>query len=166
MIRIGTTAAGALSALLALGVSSAASAQTAQPQDPSNTAQDPQGQDPQGNKKQAGQDQLDREKAALKDRVQEQINGADANIDALKKMSKSDKGQTRKRDDDLQKQVSDMRDRLKKDMIKIDKASMNDWPAVRPVVERDVTAMNTQLQRVAAITKVPLPQTGAANKQP
>ncbi len=158
MIRSGTTVAGALSALLALGVMGSASAQSAQPSDQGTSAQQQQQQETQ-------QERFDREKVTLKDEVQAQISSADAQIDALKNMGKNEKGQTKKQNDDMQKQLSDLRDHLKKDLDKIDKSSQNDWSGVQPVVQRDLMAMNAQLQRVAAITKVPVPPTGAANKQ-
>jgi TolA-binding protein len=151
----------ALSALIVLAVGGSASAQSARPTDTSHAGEDQPRTD-----KQANKDQLDRDKMTLKAQVQEQISAADANIDALKKMSKDEKGQTKKRHDDMQKQISDMRDRLKRDLDKIDRASNGDWGGVRPVVDRDVSDMNAQLQRVASVTKVPAPPVGAANRQP
>jgi Skp family chaperone for outer membrane proteins len=166
MKRFGKTAARTLSALLVLGVcgmgSGVASAQSAQ-SDPGNSGS----AQPRGNgNKATSQEQFDREKLALKAQIQEQIDAANANVDALKKMSQNDKGPTKKQHDDMQKQLSDTRDRLQNDLDKIDRASTSDWNGLRPAVEHDLTTMHGQLQRVAAITKVPPPQTGSANKQP
>ena len=168
MIRSDTIVASTLSALLVLGACGAASAQSAQPDpSPSTPGQDQpkSSQGSQGNKG-AGQEKFDRDKMALKERVQEQIDAADAHVDTLKKMSENEKGSTKKQHQDMEKQLSDSRDRLKKDMGKIDRSTMDDWNSVHPAVERDVMATNTQLQRVASVTKLPVPQTGAANKQP
>ena len=152
MIRSGKTVASTLATLLVVGTCGIASAQASQP----STSAD---------KQAAQQEKFDREKVTLKDRVQEQIDAANANTDALKRMSQNDKDQTKKRDDDMQKKLSMLRDHLQADLDKIDKATMNDWSGVKPVVERDINAMNTELQRVAAVTKIQPPATGAANKQ-
>ena len=99
--------------------------------------------------------------------MQAQINAANANIDTLKKMSDADKGTAKKRDDDMEKRLSDLRDALQKDLKdKIaDKASLNDWNGVHPVVTRDLNAME-ELRTAENVTKIPVPRTGAANKQP
>jgi hypothetical protein len=160
MIRRDTTVAGALSALLVLGVCGAASAQGAQP-DPGSAGQE----QPHGNKG-AGQEQFERDKLTLKEHVQEQIDAADANIDALKKMTANEKGPRKKQHSDMEKQLSDSRDTLKKDLHQIDHSTMNDWTNLRATVQRNMMATSTQLQRVAAVTKLPIPQTGAASQQP
>jgi hypothetical protein len=191
MIRIGKGIAGTLSAVaLVLGASVASHAQsTTQPSEPSkgSTAQPsetphseaPKSQTEKTEKtekgatsrqapstKEAAQERFDREKVTLKDRVEEQITVADANIDALKKMSDKDKGPAKKRDDDTEKKISDLKDHLQKDLDKIDKASVNDWAGVHPVVQRDLTAMESELRTAENLTKIPAPHTGAANKQP
>jgi hypothetical protein len=149
---MGKVAATALGALLSLGMCGAASAQgTAQP-------------DTQQTNKQAAQEKFDHEKVALKDQVSNVISETDQNIDALKKMSDTDKGDLKKRDDDAKKHLTMLRDHLKGDLDKIDKAGVSDWSGVRPIVERDLHAVNTALDKVATITKVP--RTGMANPQP
>lgn len=171
MIRSGKTVASTLATLLVAGTCGIASAQTTQPSDPhSPPSQQPPGADKSPStttdKQAAQQEKFDREKVTLKDRVQEQIDAADANIDALKRMSQNDKGQTKKRDDDMQKKLSTLRDHSQANLDKIDKATVNDWSGVKPVVERDINAMNTELKQVAVVTKIQPPTTGAANKQP
>lgn len=160
MIRIRKSAATVLASLLVLGAAGIAAAQTTQPNTPPSQEQQPKSD------KEQKQEQFDREKVTLKDRVQENINAADQQIDALKNMSKSDKGNDKKRDDDYQKQLSMLKDHLKKDLDKIDKASVNDWTGVKPVIDRDLAAMDTHLRMVASVTHVQVPATGAANKQP
>lgn len=192
MIRIGKAIAGTLSAVaLVLGASVASHAQsTTQPSDtskgttaqPSETphSETPHSQTEKTEKtekgatsrqatpttKEAAQERFDREKVTMKDRVQEQITVADANIDALKKMSDKDKGSAKKRDDDMEKKISDLKDHLQKDLDKIDKASVNDWSGVHPVIQRDLNAMESELRTAENVTKIPAPHTGAANKQP
>jgi TolA-binding protein len=160
-IRNVTTAATtiALSLSLGLGTAGIASAQSA--------TTHPQNTPTQSTSKHKSQEEIDREKVTLKDKAQEQIDAANANIDELQKMGDA-KGQTKKQHDDMAKRLSDTRDRLKGDLPKIDDATMNDWTTVRTQVERDVTALNTQLQRASSVTNVPVPQvqSGATNKQP
>lgn len=180
MIRIGKGIAGTLSAVaLSIGTCGAAWAQsTTQPSDTpehSGTSRTPTGSRgvtaPQGTTstketKETAQERFDREKVTLKDQLQAQINAANANIDTLKKMSDADKGTAKKRDDDMEKRLSDLRDALQKDQDKIDKASLNDWNGVHPVVTRDLNAMGRELRTAENVTKIPVPRTGAANKQP
>jgi hypothetical protein len=186
MIRIGKAVASTLSVVaLAMGASVTASAQTTQPSEtqkgtteqPSETGH-PQAHPKEGTKgvtapqgaaaspKESAQEHLDREKTALKNRVHEQLAAADANIAALKKLGDTEKGTTKKRDDEMQKKLSDMRDHLQKDVDKIDKSTTTDWSDVRPAVQRDLGAMEAELRTAEAVTKVPSPRTGAANKQP
>lgn len=157
MIRIRNSAATVLASLLVLGTAGIAAAQSAQQNAPTEQPK---------TDKETKQEQFDREKVTLKDRVQEDINAADQQIDALKNLSKDAKGNDKKRDDDYKKQLSMLQDHLKKDLDKIDKASMNDWTGVKPVVDRDLAAMDTHLRTVASVTHVQVPATGAANKQP
>ncbi len=184
MIRIGKGIAGTLSAVaLVLGASVASYAQTTTP--PADTSKGTTAQpsetphsqtektekgatarQPGPSSKEAAQERFDREKVTIKDRVEEQITAADANIDALKKMSDNDKGTAKKRDDDMEKKISDLKDHLQKDLDKIDKATVNDWSGVHPVIQRDLTAMETELRTAENVTKIPAPRTGAANKQP
>lgn len=157
MIRIRKSAATVLVSLLVLGTAGIAAAQTNVPNQP---AQAPK------TDKELKQEQFDREKVTLKDRVQDGINAADQQIDALKNMSKSDKGNLKKRDDDYKDKLSMLKGHLKDDIDKIDKASMNDWIGVKPVVDRDLAAMDSHLRTVASVTHVAVPPTGRANKQP
>jgi DNA anti-recombination protein RmuC len=143
MTRTRKTTAGVLGALLVTGACSLAAAQST---------------------KNMTQEQFDREKTTLKDRAQESITSANANIDALKKMSDMDKGTAKKRDDDMQKKLSDQRDHLTADIDKMDQASIADWSGMRPIIQRDLTAMDTQLKAATKITHVP--PSGATNKQP
>lgn len=157
MIRIRNSAATILASLLVLGTAGIAAAQTTQPNTPT--------EQPKTNKE-TKQEQFDREKVTLKDRVQEDITAADQQIDALKNMSKSDKGADRTRDDNYKDKLSMLQDHLKQDLDKIDKAAMSDWTGVKPVIDRDLAAMDTHLHTVASVTHVQVPATGAANKQP
>jgi hypothetical protein len=185
MIRIGKGIAGTLSAVaLVLGASVASHAQTtSQPSDTTKgtTAQPDTSRTEPSHKetpskgatsrqapstKESAQERFDREKVTLKDRVEEQVTLADANIDALKKMKDSDKGAAQKRDEEMEKKISDLKDHLQKDVDKIDKATPSDWAGVHPVVQRDLTAMEAELKTAEKLTKVPAPHTGAANKQP
>jgi hypothetical protein len=153
MNKIRKTAASVLGALLVLGACSVASAQGTQ--SPPAT----------GTTKEMKQEQFDREKVTLKDKVQDAITTADTNIDALKKMESSDKDAAQKRDKDIEKKLSDLKDGLQKDLDKIDKAGPSDWATVRPAVEGNLRAMHTELKTAANVTHV-APSTGAANKQP
>ena len=155
MIRIHKSAATVLASLLVLGTASIAVAQTT-----NEPAQAPK------TDKELKQEQFDREKVTLKDRVQEGISAADQQIDALKNMSKTDKGDLKKRDDDYQNKLSMLKGHLKDDIDKIDKSSINDWTGVKPVVDRDLAAMDSHLRTAASVTHVQVPATGAANKQP
>jgi TolA-binding protein len=157
-----TPAASALATLLALGVCGSALAQVELPRTGNKSSEEQKGPD-QVTRRQ----QLDIEKATLKDQVNEQINAVDANIDVLKKMSDNAKDPTKKKKhEDMQKQLSDARSRLEGDLEKIDTAKLDDWNSVRPAVRHHIAATNNQLQRATAITKVPVPPTGAANRQP
>jgi TolA-binding protein len=153
MIRIRKTVASVLGALLVLGVVGAASAQG--PAIPPATATN----------KETKQEQFDRDKVTLKDQVQDAINSADSHIDALKKMESTDKDAAQKRDKDMGKKLSDLKDGLQKDLDKIDKATPSDWATVKPAVEGNLRAMHTELKTAANVTHV-APSTGAANKQP
>jgi hypothetical protein len=167
MIRIRKAVAGTVSSLaLVLAVSGTALAQsapdpnkdTAQPSDTSKGSTSAQTSP-------AAQEKLDKEKGALKDRIGHEVTAADANIDALKKMSDSDKGSAKKRDEEMEKRLSDLRGKLQDDLDKIDKVqSMNDWNAARPVIEHDLQTMTTSIKTAQTVTKVP--RTGAASKQP
>jgi TolA-binding protein len=161
MIRKGTTVAGALSALLVLGIGGAAAAQSDLHPRPTGTAQDSPSAD-----HHLTQQMVDQEKAALKDQLQPSIDAASGNIDALKKMSQNETGQTKKQHEGMEKQLSDMRDRLKDDLGKVSGASLNDWKSVRTSVEHDLDKMDAKLHRLASITGVTPPQPGAASKQP
>lgn len=156
MIRIGKARlAGALGALLALGVCTTAAA--AEQTDHAR----------EGVKSEMKQDKIDKDKVMLKDRVGTAMQQADANIDALKKMSDKDTGWKKARDDNMQKKLSDLRGKLSDDMDKIDKASADDWTkTVKPAIQRDLYAMNNEVRRVAAVTKVPTPRQGATQRQP
>ncbi len=179
MNSIGKSLAGTLSAVaLVLGSVAASAQSTPQPSDPSPDTSHPSTR-PDTSKtnkgvtsqqgttsKETAQEKLDREKATFKDRVEEQITVANANIDALKKMSDNDKGAAKKRDDDMEKKISDLRDHLQQDLDKIDKSSVNDWSAVHPIVQRDLNSMESELKVAQNVTKVPAPRTGAASKQP
>jgi hypothetical protein len=140
MIRTRRVAAAVLGAVLVTGACTAASAQSSQA---------------------PTQEQFDREKATLKDRTQESIASANESIDVLKRMSDSDKGTAKKRDDDLARSLSDQRDHLAGDLDKMAKATPPDWPSVRPVVMHDLAAMKSELKRASTVTHVP----GSATEQ-
>jgi hypothetical protein len=151
MIKIRRTAASVIGALLVLSACGVAAAQGAE-HHPSPGMDEP---------KQA---QFDREKVTLKDHVQGAITAAETHIDALKKLESTHKDAAQKRDKDMEKSLSDLRDGLKDDLDKIDKATPTDWASVRPVVESDLKKMETEIKTAANVTHL-APTTGAANKQ-
>jgi hypothetical protein len=65
----------------------------------------------------------------------------------------------------MEKKISDLRDELKKDLDRIDKATPSDWSSVRSSVESNLKTMGTELKTAANVTHVP-PTKGAASKQP
>jgi hypothetical protein len=151
MLKIRRTAASVIGALLALGVCGTAAAQSSE-QHPGTGTQEP---------KHA---HFDRDKVTVKDQVQGAITLADTHIDALKKMQSTDKDAAQKRDKDMEKKLSDLRDGLKDDLDKIDKATPTDWASVRAGVESDLKKMDTEIRTAANVTHGP-PTTGAAQKQ-
>jgi hypothetical protein len=110
------------------------------------------------------QGNFDREKVMLKDQVESAIRAADSQVDELKKMESTDKDAALKRDKDITKSLSELRDGLKNDRDKIDKASPSDWAAVSAGVEADLRKAEIQLRTASNFTHV-APTTGAANKQ-
>jgi hypothetical protein len=171
MIRIGKAVAGTVSSLaLVVGLAGTSFAQSA-PDTNKDVPAHPSSDTSKGSTSaqgttQAAQEKLDKEKGALKDRIQQQVTAADANIDALKKMGDNEKGPAKKRDEDMEKKLSDLRGKLQDDLDKIDKASTSDWKTARKDIEHDVQAMTTSLHNAETVTKVPVPRTGAASKQP
>lgn len=143
-------AAVTLSSLLIAGATGRAWAQSAPPTDP--------------NAQEAKQQRLDRDKVTLRDRVQESISSADANIDALKNRADSDKGATWQHDKNVQKKLSDLRGHLKRDLSKIDEASVESWDAVHAYVSRDLGAMEGALKEASVVTNIE-PPTGTASEQ-
>jgi hypothetical protein len=154
MNRIRNIAAVVLGATLAVGAAGMASAQSTETAPKSDTAP-----------KQLAQEKFDKEKVVLKDRIQDGIGSAEANIDALKRLEDTDKGAIKDRDKDMGKKLSDLRDTLKKDLDKIDKATPADWTTVHTSVMKDLGSMDQQLKVATNITHV-APPTGAAQKQP
>ncbi|MGH7271193.1 MAG: hypothetical protein ACREJ3_12265 [Polyangiaceae bacterium] len=155
MIRIGRPVTAVLSALLAIGVCGSAAAQSADP--PANESP--------SQKKETAQERFDREKVTLKDHAQATISSADANINALKRMSATAKAHEKKVNERIEKKLTALSESLKNDLGKIDKTTMNDWVRVRPMVEDHIVALQTEVERAATTTKV-APPSGAANKQP
>lgn len=155
MNRIRNIAAVALGLTLAVGAAGMASAQT------TGAAKDP---TPSATKEQA-QEKLDRDKVTLKDKVQDGIGASEANIDALKRLQDNDKGATKQHEKDIEKKLSDMRDTLKGDLDKIDKATQTDWANVHAAVTTHLNSMTQELKVATNVTHVPQ-TTGAANKQP
>jgi hypothetical protein len=155
IMKIRRTAASVIGALLVLGACGVAAAQQAPQQDPATaTPQEP---------KQA---LFDRAKTTLKDQVQAAVTVADSHIGVLKKMQGTDKEATaQKRDQDMEKKLTDLRDGLQKDVDKIDKATPSDWSSVRGSVESDLKKMESEIKTAANVTHI-APTTGAANKQP
>jgi hypothetical protein len=159
MIRI--VIFGMLSTLaVACGASTGASRQAAnQPTYPGATAQEEV-------TREAAKEQFDRDKVTLKDRVSQQVNLADANIDALKKLGDLHQGTAKDRDDQLKNRLGDLRDHLKDDLDRIDKASLGDWSTIRPLVEADLNATQGQLRVAESVTNVPATRPGVASPQP
>lgn len=159
MIRIAIF--GMLSTLaLACGATAAPARQGAnQPGYPGATAQEEV-------TREAAKEQFDRDKVTLRDRVSQQVNLADANVEALKKMGDLDQGAAKDRDDQLKDRLGDLRDHLKKDLDRIDKATLGDWSTIRPLVEADLNAMQGQLRVAESVTNVPATRPGVASPQP
>ncbi|MCL2450136.1 MAG: hypothetical protein FWD17_14410 [Polyangiaceae bacterium] len=170
-IRKITTTAAALSAALALGTAGSAWAQTTPTEPAPATHKDSGGATKSESKKEMDQESLDRKKVTLKDKAQEQIDAANANIDQLRKLSSNATGPTKTQHEDMSKQLSDARDKLKKDMNKVDTATLADWNTVRPQVKQDLTALHAKLKHASSVTNVPVPEAGmtdepgATNKQ-
>ncbi len=85
------------------------------------------------------------------------MDAANANIDALKNLSKSETGDVKKQHEDLASKISMLKDHVNTGIDKMNTVSINDWSGLRPVVERDVAALNGQLKNAAPITHIPLP---------
>jgi hypothetical protein len=151
MLKIRRTAASVIGALLVLGVCGVAAAQTS-------------GQHPTTGMDEPKQAHFDREKVTLKDQVQSAITAADSHIDALKKMESTDKDAALKRDKDVETKLSDLRDGLKGDLDKIDKATPSDFASVRSGVESDLKKIHSEIKTAANVTHV-APTKGAAQKQ-
>jgi hypothetical protein len=115
--------------------------------------------------KEAAKEHFDRDKVTLKDRVSQQVNLAGANIEALEKLSNLDQGTAKERDDQLKSRLGDLRDHLRNDLDKIDKATLGDWSSLRPLVEADLNAMQGQLRVAEAVTNVPAQRPGVASPQ-
>jgi len=156
MIRIRRTAASVIGTLLVLGVCGVAAAQA-----PVTGAEGPK---PAASSQEPKQESFDREKVTLKDQVDNAVRTVDSQIDALKKMESTDKDAALKRDEDIGKSLSELRDGLKDDLGKIDKASPNDWASVRQGVEAELRKAEIEIRTASNFTHV-APTTGAANKQ-
>jgi hypothetical protein len=183
MIRIGKAFPGSISSMvLVIGMSGVACSQTTpRPPEPStaemtrssdtNTSDAKKSAAPfvasKATTQEEQREQIDREKVTLKDRVEESIAAAEAHTDALKKMNDNATPVAKKRNDDMQKRLSDLRERLHDDLDRIDKASTSDWKEdVRGFVQRDLSAMNAELRAAQNITRTQPSQKGAASKQP
>ena len=153
----------ALGALLILGTGGLALAQSAAPSATSHETTHPS-----GTSHETKQEQFDRDKVTTKDRIQQNIMAADANIDALRRMSETDKGANKTRDEEMQKKLSDRRSQLQEDLRKIDDVKMADWPALRATVASHLTSMESNLKTATYVThvRVQVPPSGATNKQP
>jgi hypothetical protein len=103
------------------------------------------------------QGEMDREKSTLKDRGQAQVDAADANIGALQEMRSNGPRPTRKQADEISNRLSSARDRLGRDLGRIDGGNDSDWRAVRSVVEQEMMMLNTELKRASLVTNIPVP---------
>jgi hypothetical protein len=103
------------------------------------------------------QGETDRERSTLKYQGQAQIDAADANIGALQETRSNGTGPTRKQADDIAKRLSSSRDRLGRDLGRIDSGNESDWRAVRSVVEREMLTLHTELTRASLVTNIPVP---------
>jgi hypothetical protein len=165
MIRIRTILTGGISSVaLALALTGVSVAQTTQPPDSTmpGTTTKPSGKDA----TQAQREEMDREKAALKDRVQQTMAATDANVDALKKMDQGATAADKKRNMDVQQRLSDLRTKLQTDADKIDGATPQDWNGIKTAVRGGLRDMQSELRVSQNITHVQVPRTGAASKQP
>jgi hypothetical protein len=103
------------------------------------------------------QGETDRERSTLKDQGQAQIDAADANIGALQDMRSNGPTPTRKQADESANRLSSSRDRLGRDLGRIDGGNESDWRAVRSVVEQEMMHLNTELKRASLVTNIPVP---------
>jgi hypothetical protein len=106
--------------------------------------------------KEARQEQFDRDKITLRDRVQAALGSTGAQTDALRRMASAN-DPNKQRDDELQKRLSETRDRLKDDLSKIDDSTIASWPAVRSMADGDLAASNFVLRQASPVTKAPAP---------
>ncbi|HEY8091931.1 MAG TPA: hypothetical protein VIF09_28915 [Polyangiaceae bacterium] len=159
MIHSGKAIAMGLSCLLVLGAGAVASAQS-----PDKTAGRSLGPSASSiNHKQA---QLERDKLALIAIVQRNIDAADTALLELSAMAEADKGAKRERDQRMHKKMTALRDFLADDIGRIERATLDDWKDVRPMVEYDLASATEEQRRFAAMSKAHGPATGVTNKQP
>lgn len=153
--RMATCLVVSLAGAILVGGSGLASAQqTGQPSQAPDQSQVP-GQVP--NPMAQAQDQFQRDKATLADQAHRSVDAANANVDALKKMSKSESGATKQEHEDLANNISMLKGHVNKDIDKMNSASINDWSGLLPVVQRDLSALNAKLKSASSITHVALP---------
>jgi hypothetical protein len=140
-----------LGALLSIGIGTAASAPAAQSYGAAGQPAIPGvGQPAPGS--------IDDAKAGLQAQASQALNSADANINALKRMSGSETGQVKQEHEDMISQLTTASDQVRGDVDKIQHASVTEWPSLASGVQRDIGALNTQLQRASAVTKLPVPK--------
>ena len=140
-MNILSKAASVLAALLSIGIGTAASGQPAIP-----------GVGP------TAPGSIDDAKAGLQAQASQALNSADANINALKRISGSETGQVKQQHEDMISQLTTASDQVRGDVAKIQHASVSEWPSLASGVQRDIGALNTQLQRASAVTKLPVPK--------
>jgi hypothetical protein len=53
--------------------------------------------------------------------------------------------------------LSVLKSHLQADVDKMGRVSLNDWDDLRPLVQRDLAALNGELRRVSKVTHIPGP---------
>lgn len=103
------------------------------------------------------QEQFQQDRATLVGQAQESAHAADANIDILEDMAKSESGAVRRQHEDFASSLSLLKVHVDRDIDELNKVGINEWSALRPAVEQDVLALDTQLKLAEPITHVEVP---------
>jgi hypothetical protein len=102
-------------------------------------------------------EQFRKERVALTAEARDSIGVADADIDALRIVADSHPYPERAQYVHLADEVSVPKRHLAADIDRMGRVSLNDWDDLRPLVQKDLAALNVELRRVATITHIPAP---------
>jgi len=103
------------------------------------------------------QEQFQQDRATLVDEARKSAHAADENIDVLEYKAKSESGPVRRQHEDLASSLSLLKGKLDRDIDQLNEVSIDYWNGLRPTVERDVSALDTQLKIAEPITHVKVP---------